>query len=101
MIGKEIAWLFRRPFLIFMEVIPLLSLLIKQHLLSPTQHRRILINIVYFQMRDTYCGMYLGHPQGYPCGPDSVVVIATGYGIEVRGSNSGGGEIFRTCPDRP
>ena len=36
------------------------------------------------------------------CGPGSEVDIATGYrldgpGIELRG----GGEIFRTCPDRP
>jgi hypothetical protein len=32
------------------------------------------------------------------CGPGSSVGIATGYGLE---SNPGGGEIFRTCPDRP
>jgi len=32
-------------------------------------------------------------------GPGSVVGIATGW--TVRGSNPGGGEIFRTCPDRP
>jgi hypothetical protein len=29
----------------------------------------------------------------------SVYGLATGW--TVRGSNSGGGEIFRTCPDRP
>jgi len=34
-------------------------------------------------------------------GPDSSVGTATGYGVEVQGSNPGGGEIFRTCPDRP
>ena len=34
-------------------------------------------------------------------GRDSSVGIATGYGLEVRGSNPNGGEIFRTCPDRP
>ena len=34
-------------------------------------------------------------------GPGNVVGIATGYGWTVRGSNPGGGEIFRTCPDRP
>jgi hypothetical protein len=28
-------------------------------------------------------------------------VIATGYGLEIRGSNPGVGEIFRTRPDRP
>ena len=33
------------------------------------------------------------------CGPGSVVGIATGW--TVRGSNPGGGDIFRTCPDRP
>jgi hypothetical protein len=27
--------------------------------------------------------------------------IATAYGLDGRGSNPGGGEIFRTCPDRP
>jgi len=32
-------------------------------------------------------------------GLGSVVGIATAYGLE--GSNPGGGEIFRTCPDRP
>ena len=31
----------------------------------------------------------------------SSVGIATGYGLAVRRSNPGGGEIFRTCPDRP
>jgi hypothetical protein len=33
-------------------------------------------------------------------GRDSSVGIATGYGLDCPGSNSGGGEIFRTCPDR-
>jgi hypothetical protein len=32
--------------------------------------------------------------------PGCVVCIATGYGWTVRGSNPGGGDIFRTCPDR-
>jgi hypothetical protein len=32
------------------------------------------------------------------CGPGNVVGITTGW--MVRGSNRGGGEIFRTCPDR-
>jgi hypothetical protein len=27
--------------------------------------------------------------------------IATDYGLDGPGSNPGGGEIFRTCPDRP
>ena len=35
------------------------------------------------------------------CGPDISVGIATGYGLDGPGSNPGGGEIFRTCPDRP
>ena len=35
------------------------------------------------------------------CGPGSVVGIATGYGLDGPGSNPGGGEIFRTCPDWP
>ena len=34
-------------------------------------------------------------------GPGSVVGIANSLGWTVRGSNPGGGEIFRTCPDRP
>ena len=34
-------------------------------------------------------------------GRDSSVGIATPKGWKVRGSNPGGGEIFRTCPDRP
>jgi hypothetical protein len=32
---------------------------------------------------------------------DSSVGIATRYGMDDRGSNSGVGEIFRTRPDRP
>ena len=35
------------------------------------------------------------------CGPGSSVGIVTGYGLDGPGSNPGGGEIFRTCPDRP
>ena len=36
------------------------------------------------------------------CGQGCVVGIATGYGLDGPGSNpGGGGEIFRTCPDRP
>jgi len=35
-------------------------------------------------------------------GSDSSVGIATGYGLDVPGIESRwGGEIFRTCPDRP
>ena len=34
-------------------------------------------------------------------GRDSSVSIANGYGLDGLGSNSGGGEISRTCPDRP
>ena len=33
-------------------------------------------------------------------GRDSSVGIATGYGLDGPGSNRGGGEIFRTRPDR-
>jgi hypothetical protein len=35
------------------------------------------------------------------CGPGSSVGIATDYGLDGLGSNPGGGEIFRTRPDRP
>jgi len=34
-------------------------------------------------------------------GPGSSVGIATGYGLDPPGSDPGGGEIFRTCSDRP
>ena len=34
-------------------------------------------------------------------GRDSSVGIATRYGLDGPGSNPGGGEIFRTHPDRP
>jgi hypothetical protein len=39
--------------------------------------------------------------EGCGCGPCSSVGIANGYGLDYRGSNPGGGEVFRTCPDRP
>jgi hypothetical protein len=39
------------------------------------------------------------HIPPFICGPGSSVGKATGW--TVRGSNPGGGEIFRTCPDRP
>jgi hypothetical protein len=36
------------------------------------------------------------------CGPGSAVGTATGYGLDSPGIESRwGGEIFRTCPDRP
>ena len=37
----------------------------------------------------------------YVCGPGISVGIATGYGLDVRGSNPGEGEIFHTSPDGP
>jgi hypothetical protein len=37
----------------------------------------------------------------YQDGPGSSVGIATGYGLEGLGLNPGGGEVIRTCPDRP
>ena len=39
--------------------------------------------------------------KGLIVGGDSVGGIATRYGLEGRGSNPGGGDIFRTRPDRP
>jgi hypothetical protein len=37
-----------------------------------------------------------------PCGPGSSVGIVTGYGLDGPEIESRwGGEIFRTCPDRP
>jgi hypothetical protein len=35
------------------------------------------------------------------CGPDNSVGIATGCGLDGPGIESRGGEVFRTCPDRP
>ena len=38
----------------------------------------------------------------HACGPGSLVGIASGYGLDGPGIESRwGGEIFRTCPDRP
>jgi hypothetical protein len=37
----------------------------------------------------------------FKCGPVSVVGIELATGWTVRGSNYGGGKIFRTCPDWP
>ena len=34
-------------------------------------------------------------------GRDSSVGIVTGYRLDGPGIDPGGGEIFRTCPDRP
>jgi hypothetical protein len=34
-------------------------------------------------------------------GPSSVVIIATGSGLDGLGIDPGGGEIFCTCPDWP
>ena len=34
-------------------------------------------------------------------GPGSVDSIATGYGLDGPGIDPCGGEVFRTCPDRP
>ena len=34
-------------------------------------------------------------------GRDSSVDIATGYGLDGPGSNPGGNDIIRTCPDQP
>jgi len=37
----------------------------------------------------------------FKVGWGSVVGIATGYGLDVWGSNPGEGETFRACPDQP
>ena len=37
----------------------------------------------------------------FVCGSGSVVGIATGHGLDGPGIDPGGGEIFRTRPDRP
>ena len=48
-----------------------------------------------------YRKIILGYCEDY--GRNSSVGIATGYGLDGPGIESrwGGGEIFRTCPDRP
>jgi hypothetical protein len=48
---------------------------------------------VYVKFNSTYNYQY--------CGPGSSVGIVTDYGLDGPGSNPGGGEIFRTCPDQP
>jgi hypothetical protein len=42
--------------------------------------------------------IFLGHEN---CGPGNSVGIATDYGMGGPGLNPGGGENFRTPPDRP
>ena len=46
-----------------MQAVPLLSLLNKLHLLSLTQRRSILIQIVAFTCVLHVLGLFLGHPQ--------------------------------------
>ena len=60
------------------------------------------------QVRVTYCvrgrtqsQYYITRTNGSSMGGDSLVGMETRYGLEVRGSNTGEGEIFRTRPDRP
>ena len=54
------------------------------------------LNIIYFSGKKKILARHL-----MLVGPvaQSVQLLATGW--TVRGSNPGGGEIFRTCPDRP
>ena len=58
--------------------------------------RVIFPTICYFQPSVIFYEKYKLH-----CGPGSSVGIATDYGLEGPGKNSGGDEIFRTSPDRP
>ena len=60
--------------------------------------------------RQNYLRKPLKSPRNYelfvyiPCtnrGPCSSDGISTDYGLDGPGSNPGGGEIFRTCPDQP
>jgi hypothetical protein len=44
-------------------------------------------------MCDIYTYLYMGR--------DNLTGIANGYGLTVRGSNPGAGDIFHTCPYRP
>jgi hypothetical protein len=65
---------------------------------SPLEHRPtfyvsrpdVIYCIYYTSIRVCQCG-----------GLGSSVSIAIGYSLDGPGSNPGGGEIFRTCPDRP
>jgi hypothetical protein len=45
--------------------------------------------------------LILGSVYNWEVGRISVYVIATRYSLDGTGTNSGGGEIFRTCSDRP
>jgi hypothetical protein len=73
-----------------------------------TQHPSGKSNAVIVTHKSTHEGpktmdatRYFMDPPKKSRGPGSSVGIATGYGLDGPGSNPGGGEIFRTCLDRP
>ena len=94
----------------------LLSVSIFKHVMSTTNFVTVLIGHFDVQTQTSsrpphyYLGQYVRCGPGsvfgialgqyVRCGPGSVFGIATGYGLDGPGSRWGG-EIFRTCPDRP
>ena len=78
-------------------------------LLVLTKQHGVSRSLISFHAQYTMPGAFTSKPNvifyhSFGClrGPGSSVGIATGYGLERSGDrNTGGGEIFRTCPDRP
>ena len=64
-------------------------------LLLPGQKR---CTVTFISLPKRNLGFHIMEPKVHG---DSVVGIVTGYGLDSPGIESRGGEIFRTCPDRP
>ena len=63
----------------------------------PREFRTQIASCLYrYSVSEGYCRVSL-----QSCGPDSSVGIGTELRLDGPGSNPGGGEIFRTCLDRP
>jgi len=60
-----------------------------------------LLTAAKLRVKYTVCGAVILIFYTTASGLGSVVGIVAGYGLMVRGSNPGGGEIFCTCPDWP
>jgi hypothetical protein len=63
-------------------------------------HEGYFVNVNDGTGSNVYVTQVTGRPPVFS-GPGSIFGIATGYGLDGPGSNPGGGEIFRNCPDRP
>ena len=75
----------------------LTAMLTKNSVFLDSRPFRQIKGTVFFNCVLLFCIVIL-----YSGGPGSIVGIATGYGLDGPGITSRwGGEIFRTCPDRP